>query len=217
MPDQPRDPSGPDEPRERELGTSLEQFRQALTRPLARVSMGLDIGDEEAELIASDESLSVLWYNKWLEMAHTPRGRASTSGPPPAVSPGTAQRDVPAWDLPMRFNRPPGWSEPTRDWVVEHIGRDLSSYSRPPGAPLADLTGWLWWSPRSRRGRSGCRVGSVTTDECSRCSVSPSWRGWESRSSVEAELRSSQGFAPPLLASDWSRLGWSIGHFGETR
>ncbi|GAA1967693.1 hypothetical protein GCM10009776_33420 [Microbacterium deminutum] len=49
-------------PPDNDVGTTLEQFRQALTRSIARRSMGLDLTDEKADAIAADEALSASWY-----------------------------------------------------------------------------------------------------------------------------------------------------------
>ena len=51
-------------------------------------------------------------------------------------------------ELPMRFNRPPGWPAPSQEWVMEHIGLPVTAYRRPPGAPASDPASWEWWIPQ---------------------------------------------------------------------
>jgi hypothetical protein len=37
---------------------------------------------------------------------------------------------------------------PSQDWVLRHIGLEVSTPSRPPGAPEQVLPGWVWWLPQ---------------------------------------------------------------------
>lgn len=55
-----------------------------------------------------------------------------------------------AWEreLPMRFNRPPGWPSPSQEWAMEHIGLPVTAYRRPPGAPPSSPSSWEWWIPQ---------------------------------------------------------------------
>jgi hypothetical protein len=48
-------------------------------------------------------------------------------------------------DLPMRFNPPPGWPVPSRDWVMEYLGLPITANRRPVGAPRFEHVGWEWW------------------------------------------------------------------------
>ena len=59
-------------------------------------------------------------------------------------------QEVAAWqrELPMRFNPPPGWPIPDRDWLMEYIGLPITADRRPPGAPASDPAGWEWWLPQ---------------------------------------------------------------------
>jgi hypothetical protein len=50
--------------------------------------------------------------------------------------------------LPVRFNAPPGWRVPSQDWILQHIGLDMSDARRPRGAPRDDPPGWVWWIPQ---------------------------------------------------------------------
>ncbi len=47
------------------FGTSLEQFRNALTSHVARRNIGLELDDQRARAIAADSTLSAAWYKRW--------------------------------------------------------------------------------------------------------------------------------------------------------
>ena len=142
------DPFDPGPSRSAGGGTTLEQFRQALTRPVARMNMGIHISDEEARTILSNESLCVRCYDAWLHTDREHSDSPTTVGPAQrGATQGEAEEGA-VWNLPVQFNRPPAWPHPPPGWVVKHLGRDISTYRRPIGAPPADLTGWVWWTPR---------------------------------------------------------------------
>lgn len=148
MPDRGPDPRDPELSRPGDRGTTLEQFRQALARPVARINMGIHLSDEEARAVLADERLCARCYDAWLHAAEASAGSVTN---PNVAQNATTQGAVEADEvrnLPVRFNRPPGWPDPPPEWVVEHLGRDISTYRRPVGAPPADLAGWVWWIPR---------------------------------------------------------------------
>lgn len=37
---------------------------------------------------------------------------------------------------------------PSQDWILTHIGLEMSDEWRPPGAPADDPPGWVWWIPQ---------------------------------------------------------------------
>lgn len=49
----------------------------------------------------------------------------------------------------MRFNPPPGWPVPGRDWVMEYIGLPVTPHRRPDGAPASDPEGGVVDSART--------------------------------------------------------------------
>ncbi|GAA1968401.1 hypothetical protein [Microbacterium deminutum] len=146
MPDASGDVTGSAGSPEFGAGTSEEQFRQALTRPLSRLKLGIDISDEDAASIAADETLCARCYDAWLA--------SKTSNDSPGGSTerrrSNGDEQEASWRraLPMRFNAPPGWPDPSHDWVMEHIGLPMADYRRPPGAPTAYPVNWEWWIPQ---------------------------------------------------------------------
>lgn len=165
------------------FGTTLEQFRNAMTSHVARRNLGLGLSDEQARAIAADPVLSEAWYTSWRNGAAnsspiaartddtaSPRfamnpgdgtdARAplrrpdhwteSDRTPGPKLPPGDPSQLIDDWqrELPVRFNRPPGWPYPSQDWILQHIGLEMSDEWRPPGAPTDDPPGWTWWIPQ---------------------------------------------------------------------
>ena len=141
------DPFDPGPSRSADGGTTLEQFRQALTRPVARMNMGIHISDEEARTILSNESLCARSYDAWLHMDREHSGSPTVGSAQRGATQSEAGEGA-VWNLPVQFNRPPGWPHPPPGWVVKNLGRDISTYRGPIGAPPADLAGWVWWIPR---------------------------------------------------------------------
>jgi hypothetical protein len=127
--------------------TTLEQFREAMTTPVARMNMGIHISDEEARTILSNESLCARYYDAWLYTDRPPAGTPTPVGSAHGGANSEIAEDA-VRNLPVQFNRPPGWPHPPPGWVMKHLGRDISTYRRPIGAPPADLAGWVWWIPR---------------------------------------------------------------------
>ena len=134
---------------------SLDEFCQALISPVARQRMGLAFDDERARVVAADPVLSRAWYALWRANAR----RRSGSGVPidgaawrfPAGKGGErVKRQPPRWEtqLPVRFNRPPNWPQPDQDWILRHIGLEMTDEWRPPGAPASYPPGWVWWIPQ---------------------------------------------------------------------
>lgn len=48
------------------MGTSLDQFRACLGSSYARAELDVNLTDEEARRIASDDELSARWYDWWV-------------------------------------------------------------------------------------------------------------------------------------------------------
>ena len=65
------------------FGTTLEQFRNAMTSHVARRNLGLGLSDEQARAIAADPVLSEAWYKFW-------RNGAANSSPIAAPTDDTA-------------------------------------------------------------------------------------------------------------------------------
>ncbi|GAA1968676.1 hypothetical protein GCM10009776_34730 [Microbacterium deminutum] len=138
-----------DGPPEERIGTTLDQFRQALTREVGRRNLGINISDERAAAIADDSELSARWYQLWLmSIRATPSPTPDTATPAP-VEGAAAQTDDWQRQLPVRFNPPPGWPMPDQGWILQHIGLEMSDAWRPAGAPTDDPPGWMWWLPQN--------------------------------------------------------------------
>lgn len=77
-----------------------------------------------------------------------------------------------ATPLPLRFNRPPRWPEPSLDWLAANQGWDPpAGWTPTPDVPPAEA-GWVWWSrdeagwrtltaPAMTRFRNGAVLGAV--------------------------------------------------------
>lgn len=82
-----------------DMGTTFEQFRAVLLNPTARRSVGIDMSDEQARIVAADETLARANYDYWLR-TYRPGSPAPGAGvvrapqaavpPPPGWYPGPA-------------------------------------------------------------------------------------------------------------------------------
>jgi len=131
-----------------DFGSTLEQFRRALASEVGRERLGIDIDANEAASIATDAEQSARWHAVWrTSVRDHPRTGADIIVPAPPRK-VRKQRDDWQRHLPVRFNPPPGWPAPSQDWILQHIGLEMSDAWRPPGAPPYDPPGWLWWIPQ---------------------------------------------------------------------
>lgn len=175
-----------------DVDMTFEQFRTALRRSAAaRRHIGLDISDDDATAIAEDEERTAAWFRLWRTSARTSQRPHEEHGSEPAAceDPDALIED---WQsrLPVRFNPPPGWPDPGQDWILRHIGLEMSDEWRPPGAPRDDPPGWLWWIPQE-----------------------PAWSTWISSRDGAARMLRTAGtvFGVFLgLALTLSLAGWSL-------
>ncbi|BDZ48118.1 hypothetical protein GCM10025867_03590 [Frondihabitans sucicola] len=70
-----------------------------------------------------------------------PLATESPHGSPPPIP-----VSAPATPLPLRFNRPQGWPEPSVDWLAANQGWDPPvGWAPAPGVAPAPA-GWVWWA-----------------------------------------------------------------------
>ncbi|MCS3441486.1 hypothetical protein [Microbacterium phyllosphaerae] len=104
---------------------SLEEFRESLTRPDLRGSLGLQLTEVEAQQVAADPGSTQSWYAYWLSTQP-----AAQTPPPPAP-------DAPAYDAPPpAFDAPPPAYEAQPTFDAQPTAPLVDPYGAPTAAPV---------------------------------------------------------------------------------
>lgn len=110
---------------DRASGTTFEQFRNAMTNPVARQQLGFQLSDEQAAWFVSNEQMLRSMYDAWV-----------TGGPLPQPMPFNAVYGPPRHQ-PHPYQQPPAYGYPQQGWFAQQptSGYHPPAYAPPPPPP----------------------------------------------------------------------------------